>query len=136
MTNTLNILCLALHVTELNKSQSFFSSLKMLSISFNPKRGFPGSSAGKESTCNWIPGSGRTPGKGVGQPLQCTWASLVKNWEGDRQEDQGSPNGGNGLPASRHFFLSPLSSRRKQTLYANALFFLNDVNEIMYLLWN
>ena len=44
--------------------------------------GFPGSSAGKESTCNagepgLIPGSGRCPGEGNGCPLQCSWASLV-----------------------------------------------------------
>ena len=44
--------------------------------------GFPGSSAGKESTCNagdpgWIPGSGRSPEEGIGYPLQYSWASLV-----------------------------------------------------------
>ena len=44
--------------------------------------GFPGSSAGKESTCNSgdlgsIPGSGRSPGEGTGYPLQYSWASLV-----------------------------------------------------------
>ena len=43
--------------------------------------GFPGSSAGK-STCNagdphLIPGSGRSPGEWIGDPLQCSWASLV-----------------------------------------------------------
>ena len=43
---------------------------------------FPGSSAGKESTCNagdldWIPGSGRSPGEGIGYSLQHSWASLV-----------------------------------------------------------
>ena len=55
---------------------------------------FPGSSAGKESTCNAgrsgskestcnagrsgsIPGSGRSPGEGIGYPLQYSWASLV-----------------------------------------------------------
>ena len=43
---------------------------------------FPGSSAGKESTCSigdqgLIPGSGRSPGKGVGYSLQYSWASLV-----------------------------------------------------------
>ena len=62
--------------------------------------GFPGSSAGKKkkkkknSTCNAgdpgsISGSGRSPGKGIGYPLQYSWASfvaqLVKNpptmWE-------------------------------------------------------
>ena len=44
--------------------------------------GFPGDSAGKESTCNagdpsLIPGLGRSPGEGIGYPLQCSWASLV-----------------------------------------------------------
>ena len=40
------------------------------------------SSAGKESTCNTgdpgsILGSGRSPGEGIGYPLQYSWASLV-----------------------------------------------------------
>ena len=44
--------------------------------------GFPGSSAGKESTCNagdpgLIPGSGKSTGEGIGYPLQYSWASLV-----------------------------------------------------------
>ena len=44
--------------------------------------GFPGSSAGKESTCNAgdpdsIPGSGRSAGEGIDYPLQYSWASLV-----------------------------------------------------------
>ena len=44
--------------------------------------GFPGSLAGKESTCTAgyfgsIPGSGRSPGEGIGYPLQCSRASLV-----------------------------------------------------------
>ena len=43
---------------------------------------FTGSSAGKESVCNagdpgFIPGSGRSPGKGIGHPLQYSWASLM-----------------------------------------------------------
>ena len=60
---------------------------------------FPGSSTGKESTCNAgdtgsIPGSGRSSGEGIGYPLQCSWwlpppvflvAQTVKNllamWE-------------------------------------------------------
>ena len=55
----------------------------MVSTSRNPQgytamtlyKGFPGSSAGKESACNaedpsLIPGSGRSPGEGVGYPLQ------------------------------------------------------------------
>ena len=44
--------------------------------------GFPGSSASKESACNAgdpssIPESGRSPGEGIGCPLQYSWASLV-----------------------------------------------------------
>ena len=44
--------------------------------------GFPDSSVGKESACNAgdpgsIPGSERSPGEGIGYPLQYSWASLV-----------------------------------------------------------
>ena len=44
--------------------------------------GFPGSSAGKEFACKVgdpcsIPGSGRSPGEGIGYPLQYSWTSLV-----------------------------------------------------------
>ena len=42
----------------------------------------PHSSDGKESVCNagnpsLIPGSGRSPGEGIGYPLQNSWTSLV-----------------------------------------------------------
>ena len=48
----------------------------------NRGMGFPDSSVGKESTCNagdpgWIPGLGRSPGEGIGYPLQYSWVSLV-----------------------------------------------------------
>ena len=48
--------------------------------------GFPGSSAGKESTCNagdpgLIPGSGRSPGGGRGNTLQY---SCLENPHGQR----------------------------------------------------
>ena len=44
--------------------------------------GFPGGSAGKESLCNdgdlgSTPVLGRSPGEGIGYPLQYSWASLV-----------------------------------------------------------
>ena len=44
--------------------------------------GFPDSSVGKESTCNTadtssIPGWGRSSEKGIGYPLQYSWASPV-----------------------------------------------------------
>ena len=46
------------------------------------RKGFPGSPAGKESACSAgdpvsIPGSGRSPGEGIGYPLQYSWAFLV-----------------------------------------------------------
>ena len=46
------------------------------------QQGFPGSSAGKEFACKagdpgLIPGLRRSPGEGIGHPLQCSWASLV-----------------------------------------------------------
>ena len=56
----------------------------LLFISMSPLwfRGFSGSSVGKESACNAgdpssIPGWGRSPGEGIGYPLQYSWASLV-----------------------------------------------------------
>jgi len=44
--------------------------------------GFPGSSAGKEYTCNagdfsQIPGWRSSPGEGISYPLQYSWPSLV-----------------------------------------------------------
>ena len=45
-------------------------------------KGFPGSSAGKESACHagdpsLIPGLGRSAGKEIGYTLQYSWVSLV-----------------------------------------------------------
>ena len=42
----------------------------------------PGCSESKEPACNAgnpgsIPGTGRSPGEGIGYPLHCSWASLV-----------------------------------------------------------
>ena len=47
-----------------------------------PLANFPHSAVGKEFTSNagdpsLIPGSRRSPGEGIGYPLQCSWASLV-----------------------------------------------------------
>ena len=44
-------------------------------LNITPSKGFPGGSVGKESACNvgepgWIPGLGRSPGEGNGNPLQ------------------------------------------------------------------
>ena len=75
--------------------------------------GFPGSSAGKESTCNAgdpgsIPGSGSFPGEGMAYPLQYSWASpaaqevknlsaMRKTW-GSIPRLGRSPGGGHGNP--------------------------------------
>ena len=54
----------------------------ILGVDLFVKAGLPDSSVGKESTCNAgdpgsIPGSGKSPGEGLGYPLQYSWASLV-----------------------------------------------------------
>ena len=53
-----------------------------ISDSMDVSSGFPGGSDSKESACNagdpgLTPGSGRSPGEGIGYPLQYFWASLV-----------------------------------------------------------
>ena len=53
-----------------------------INLGLRPFLGFPGSSAGKESTCNagdpaLIPGLGSSPREGIGCPLQYPWAFLV-----------------------------------------------------------
>ena len=52
-----------------------------------PKRGFPGGSEGKASACNagdlgLIPGLGRSPGEGNGNPLQysCLENPMDREW--------------------------------------------------------
>ena len=52
-----------------------FELVFLIFLDIYPGVGFPGSSAGKESACNVgdpcsIPGLGRSPGEGIGYPLQ------------------------------------------------------------------
>ena len=59
-------------------------------------KGFPGGSDGKESTCNagdlgLIPGLGRAPGEGNGNPLQY---SCVEKFHGQRNLAGYNPRGG------------------------------------------
>ena len=59
-----------------------FTQHLVINVSELSHQGFPGSSAGKETACNagdpsLIPGSGRSPGEGIGYLLQHSWASLV-----------------------------------------------------------
>ena len=55
---------------------------KLRILSIRDRRGFSESSVGKESVCyagdpSSIPRSERSPGEGLGYPLQHSWASLV-----------------------------------------------------------
>ena len=84
--------CVTFHSLPENQRYRFQISLPLYGIAiFNAAcliryvishhRGFPCSSAGKESTCNTgdpgsIPGLGRSLGEGIGDPLQYSWASL------------------------------------------------------------
>ena len=68
-------------------------------------RGFPHSSVGKESACNAgdpgsIPGSGRSAGKGIGYPLQYSWASLVVQLVKESAYNVGDPSSIPGLERS------------------------------------
>ena len=70
-------------------------SLVLICTKVKPFMSFPGSSAGKESSCNAgdprsIPGSGRSPGGGHGNPLQY---SYLKNPHGQRSLAGYSPWG-------------------------------------------
>ena len=74
-------------------SESVFSNHIITAFQV-PSQGFPGGSAGKESTCNagdldLIPGLGRSPGEGKGYPLQysglenytdCIVHGVAKSW--------------------------------------------------------
>ena len=90
--------------------------------------GLPGSSAGKEFTCNAgdpssIPGLGRSPGEGIGYPLQYSWGSLVaqmvKNPLAMRETCLGSipglgrpPGGGHGNPLQYSCLENPHGQRK------------------------
>ena len=74
------------HIWELSLLSAEFSiNLKnclLIKEKIEMKMGFPGSSAGKESTCNArdtrsIPASGRSSGEEIGYSLQYYWAFLV-----------------------------------------------------------
>ena len=68
------------------------------------QKGFPGGSASKESTCNagdlgLIPGSGRSPGEGKGNPLQY---SCLENPLGQRSLAGYSPWGHKESDTTKH----------------------------------
>ena len=76
------------------KNWMFMEGLGEIMKEWINKLGFPDSSVGKESSCNAgdrdaIPGSGRSPGKGIGYPLQysglensmdCIVYGIAKSW--------------------------------------------------------
>ena len=67
--------------------------LALKQLFFKSVKGFPGSSVGKESACSagdpgLIPGLGRSPGGGHGNPLQF---SCIENRQGQRSLAGWSP---------------------------------------------
>ena len=116
-----DLLCASLAHTSLSKAY-VYRGFWNLSESSSKGWGFPGSSVGKESTCNAgdpgsIPGLGRSPEEGLGYSLQYSWASLVaqlvKNppampetwvqslgWEDSPGEGKGNPLQYSGLEYS------------------------------------
>ena len=61
--------------------------------------GFPGGSVGKDSACNagdlgWIPGSGRSPGEGNGNPFQCSYLENSRTEEHLSYENLSVPDMG------------------------------------------
>ena len=64
------------------RGQTGISCISRQTLYHCANQGFPDSSVGEESACNagdpgLIPGSWRSPGEGMGYPLQYSWASLV-----------------------------------------------------------
>ena len=91
-----------------NESQAGNRSSHILSC------GFPQSSAGKESACNTgdpglFPGLGRSPGEGIGYPLQYSWASLVAQLVKNLAAVQETWVGKSPWRRERHFGLSTLA---------------------------
>ena len=105
--------CLPVYSHQPPRTHLQFPSQEKWQLWNQGQRGFPGSSPGKESTCNAedpgsIPGSERSPGEGIGYPLQYSWASVVALMfkestcnVGDLSSVPGlgrSPEGGHGNP--------------------------------------
>ena len=74
--------------TTYNRQDEYVAS-RNLAYSTSSKRVFPGGSAGKESACNagdpgLIPGLGRFPGEGNGNPLQYSCLGNLMDRESGR----------------------------------------------------
>ena len=97
---------------------------------------FPHSSVGKESAFNAgdpcsYPGLGRSAGEGIGNPLQCSWASLVGSAGKESAcvaEDLGlipglgrSPGGGNGNPVQYSCLENPMDRGTWQAIQSMGL---------------
>ena len=99
--------------------------------------GFPDSLLGKESACNArdsghagsIPGSGRSPGEGLGNPLQYSWAfpggTVVKNLPTNAEDARGtslipgwwrSPGVGHDNPFQYYYLENSINRRAWQSM--------------------
>ena len=102
-------------------------------MSRHPRRwSFPGSSAGKESVCNagdptLIPGLGRSPGEGIGYPLQY---SGLENSCGQRSLVGYSPWGCKEWDMTNHTaqpLLKRPKSKETQVLLSNGIVFVYNL---------
>ena len=69
-----------IHIYWMSRINNICAQKELSKLTFH--LGFPDSSVGKESACNAgdpgsVPGSGRSPGDGIGSLLQYFWASFV-----------------------------------------------------------
>ena len=83
------------------------------SLGLSPALGFPGGSTGKEFACNAgdlgsIPELGRSPGEGIGDSLQYSWASLVAQMVKN-------------LPAMQETWVQFLSQEKKMATHSSIL---------------
>ena len=82
------------------------------------KFGFPGASDGKEFTCNAgdvgsIPGLGRSPGGGHGNPL---WYSCLENPHGQRSLAGSSPWGHKEWDSTEQLSIHRIQTRNEEVL--------------------
>ena len=113
--------CLLLSGAKLSAPHVTLKSPYLWTQATSAPPGFPGSPAGKESTCHAgdpgsIPGSGSSPGEGIGYRLQYSWASLVAQlvkslpamWETQVEK-------GTGLENSMDWMYSPWGHKESDT---------------------
>ena len=113
------------------------------------KEGFPGGSAGKESICNAgdlgsIPGLGRSPGEGKGNPFQysglenskdCIVYGVATSWTWQRDFHQKKEVLINTKTNTRYIFLSLTSTWGQFSIYNNSLYLQSILQHSKRMMW-